>query len=339
MMLSPDFHSDYTLIDAKGQEIPCHRVVLEYNCDYFVGRFSGSFGDIGDCTNLDFMFVREFVDFLYGGEFCWGSVPLMTFLGYKSHLKKRILELCQDDLDSSCRVAHRILTLLELGFTNDELLSSIRPKILFRILEQGYLVSDMSNEDIERNVRTLIELGVDLGVRGKNGMTILMVAAKFGYSDTVRHLISHGVDIHATDSNQNTALSYAARHGCIDSFRSLIEAGADIHAENTYGSTPLMCSVMDDCVETCTALLRMGANPNVERTNDTALSWACYSGSIRCTRLLIEVVDLECENIFRAIEWARKANNTECAMVVIDYLSKIDPTMTREIMKRSLNMN
>jgi len=52
-----------------------------------------------------------------------------------------------------------------------------------------------------------------LNMRGDNGMTPLMLAAKSGFDQVVIALKEKGADVHITDSSRRKAVDYAALYG------------------------------------------------------------------------------------------------------------------------------
>jgi serine/threonine protein kinase len=109
--------------------------------------------------------------------------------------------------------------------------------------------------------------------------TVLMFAAKDGYTDIVRDLLQAGARLDAKDNDGDTALMYAAIDDRVDVVRALLMAGADANAQNNKGDTPLMAAALRDRTEVVKALLAGGADPNLRnQRGQTALSLAEYEG-------------------------------------------------------------
>lgn len=55
----------------------------------------------------------------------------------------------------------------------------------------------------------LLENGADVNVRGRDGLTPLMLASDAGHLEIVRVLLNNGADVNAVNSSGETALTYA----------------------------------------------------------------------------------------------------------------------------------
>ncbi|MBP5251039.1 MAG: ankyrin repeat domain-containing protein [Treponema sp.] len=75
----------------------------------------------------------------------------------------------------------------------------------------------------------------------KNGVTLLMKAAKAGNDWDVQNLISSGADVNLRDKDGWSALMYAVRYqNSINLVNNLIDNGAHIRVRNRYNATPLL---------------------------------------------------------------------------------------------------
>jgi len=59
------------------------------------------------------------------------------------------------------------------------------------------------------SVKALLESGASPNVAASGGMTPLMMASGYGYSDIVRALLARGADSHAADEHHERAIDYA----------------------------------------------------------------------------------------------------------------------------------
>lgn len=71
------------------------------------------------------------------------------------------------------------------------------------------------------------------------GQTLLHLATFLGFSKLVRFLIEHGIDIDARDRNGFTALHFAALVKSAECARALVDAGADREIVDSLGKTPI----------------------------------------------------------------------------------------------------
>jgi len=72
--------------------------------------------------------------------------------------------------------------------------------------------------------KLLVECGANVQVQNNNGQTLLHLASKGGYHDTLR-LLGRGADVDAQDGNHSTPLHLASSQWKIEAAK-LIECGA-----------------------------------------------------------------------------------------------------------------
>jgi len=74
------------------------------------------------------------------------------------------------------------------------------------------------------------------------GRTALMIAASWGFTDTLELLVKHGASHAVRDSSGRQALHYAVRtrENTADAIQLLLAAKADIDARDVCGTTPMM---------------------------------------------------------------------------------------------------
>lgn len=99
-----------------------------------------------------------------------------------------------------------------IAFTNVSLASNSNSLNAFKSITTVYDVTTplsiaISKGDIE-SVRKFIEYGVDVNEKS-NGMSPLMVAARYNKVEIIKILISKGARVNAKDENGFTALKYA----------------------------------------------------------------------------------------------------------------------------------
>ena len=133
----------------------------------------------------------------------------------------------------------------------------------------------------------IAEKGVDATV-GRNGETMLMLAARDGHTDVVKFLIDNGVDLNHKDSVGWTALMFAATWERMEIVKLLIDNGADLNITN-YGKTALMYAAWNGSTEVVKTLIEIGANINIQNDNgDTALILAARRGLTEIVKILVE---------------------------------------------------
>lgn len=98
--------------------------------------------------------------------------------------------------------------------------------------------------DMEDEVKTAIEYGVDVNSVDRGGNTALLLAAKFGAVLAMRSLIQAGADVDRPNSKGATPLYYAAKHGKDKCLSILLKAGAAKESRiHGSGLTPYLVAV------------------------------------------------------------------------------------------------
>jgi len=102
------------------------------------------------------------------------------------------------------------------------------------------------------------------------------VAAYIGDANQVQVLIEEGVDLDMRDKNGNSPLHYAAGRGCHDVVKLLIDNGADIHIRNKGGKTPLHMATQKTHRDVVQLLIAKEADINIkDKDGNTPLYYAC----------------------------------------------------------------
>jgi len=88
-------------------------------------------------------------------------------------------------------------------------------------------------------------------VRGKDGMTLLVVAAAKKTADMTKLLLEMGANLHLRDEHGCSVLHIAAGFGCIETIGALLDAGPTIEDSGTTDSdTPLLAAARNGRAET-----------------------------------------------------------------------------------------
>lgn len=110
---------------------------------------------------------------------------------------------------------------------------------------------------------------------GKNGTTMLMVAAEKGYINLAKLLVKEGANINAADAYGSTALSLAAGNNQSAMVKYLISIKANVNQASAYGYTALMEATRNGNTDIVKLLLAAGANPSAKSSfGQTALDIA-----------------------------------------------------------------
>src|SRR5438874_4583408 len=116
-------------------------------------------------------------------------------------------------------------------------------------------------------IRAVLESGISVDERDKDGRTALFRTARLGKSDRVKLLLEFHANPNATDGRGEAPLQAAARYGHEGCMELLLKAGAEIDycpdAELTDYSESALCSaVRKGHQRVVDLLLNAGASPN-----------------------------------------------------------------------------
>lgn len=112
----------------------------------------------------------------------------------------------------------------------------------------------VESNDVQK-IQELLQSGIDINAKDKDGWTPLMYAASKKATDIAKILIEAGADLNATDNCGWTALMDAVDRNSIDIVRLLIDAGADLDTKNNSETTAIMLTRGKDA-DTITKLLK-----------------------------------------------------------------------------------
>jgi ankyrin repeat protein len=171
--------------------------------------------------------------------------------------------------DEALAVVRRLSDLLGRGLAKTEVWQAADEHVALAQPppESAAVASPPSNEDLFAAVRSgdfdavrsLISSGADANARGKDGKTLVMIAAESGRTGALQALLESGARIDGKTLDGKTALALAARNGQREAVRVLLTAGASAKVEDTHGVTALM-ETSDAAI--ARALIRGGADVN-----------------------------------------------------------------------------
>lgn len=94
------------------------------------------------------------------------------------------------------------------------------------------------NNPTEENYRLYIENNQDIHVSNRFGTNLLHYACIFDIKNMIKRLIELGIDVNSRDKDGNTALHIAVYNNCYDITEILLGYSMDVDAKNIYGDTP-----------------------------------------------------------------------------------------------------
>jgi hypothetical protein len=150
------------------------------------------------------------------------------------------------------------------------------------------LLKAAGRDDISQ-VRNLLDEGLDVNAKNKNGWSALMVAASRGNMEMLNLLLEKGAAVDEKNARGQTPLIFAAHWGHANAVRILIEQGANVNLQMNDGWTALIDSIGMAHTEVAKILIKSGADMNVRAENGwTALMAAAYTNNAVIVNFLIE---------------------------------------------------
>jgi len=169
-------------------------------------------------------------------------------------------------------------------------------------------------------VRKLLEAGANMHVQDNEGKTALNRAVEEDHSEVVRILLQAGAEVNSTDKDDMTSLMWAAVFGHTEVVGILLEAGADVNASDDYGRTSLTIATSRNHTEIVKYLLQVGADANAKDYGGwSSLMFAALGNHTEIVKYLLQAgADVNAKNngSWTALMYATRGNHTE----IVKYL-------------------
>jgi uncharacterized protein len=150
-------------------------------------------------------------------------------------------------------------------------------------------LADAAEQKNGKNVRELLEKGVDVNQAQVDGMTALHWAAYHDDLELAKDLIGAGANVDAENRYFVTPLSLACTNGNGALVEVLLETGAGHNGLRNSRETPLMTAARTGKLGPVKALLNYGAEIELkDRKGQTALMWAAAEGHAEVVAALLE---------------------------------------------------
>ena len=139
-----------------------------------------------------------------------------------------------------------------------------------------------------RQLKTLLDEGVNASEAGPDGVTPLMAAAEIGSLDAMKMLLDHKADVNAKNTSGSTALIWSVTDP--KKVRLLLDHGADVNVAARSGRTALIiASFANPSAEVVRMLLAKGANVSVmDQRKVTPMNAATFGNDTATVRLLLD---------------------------------------------------
>lgn len=139
----------------------------------------------------------------------------------------------------------------------------------------------------------LVVAGTQIDIFDKEQNTPLMIAVMSSNNDTVRYLIKTGVDINLKGTDGMTALHLAAKCGNLKACQLLVKSSENsqkfVNCQDDGGWTPLVWACEHGYGDVADFLINKGADASLRDVeHNVALHWAAFSGSSHIAKLLLD---------------------------------------------------
>lgn len=155
------------------------------------------------------------------------------------------------------------------------------------------------NEDYERLLKKVLSYKPKIDTRREDGKTLLFDLVLYNDYETLKHIINYGIDLNIKDKNGDTALSFMVEEGLKISEKRLRELflerlvfflkfRVNVDIQNNQGRTVYHKAVIADDLEVVEKLLTKKANLSLkDKHGRTALHHTKWKGNYKIARWLI----------------------------------------------------
>jgi ankyrin repeat protein len=196
-----------------------------------------------------------------------------------------------------------------------------------------------SASSIEEDIADMANSGIDLNAVNKDGVTMLIAAARNGNVEVVQALlklnqVKRDVQEHAKTRQTALIAAIKANHPQIGML--LVRAGADVNAVDSMGQTALMAACSMGYTELVEALIARGAVlKSVDIAGYNALTLAASGGHEGCVRALIKAginLNQRVKQIgFTALSYAAAATKVDMVKALVEAGASVNKVDTQGV--------
>lgn len=154
------------------------------------------------------------------------------------------------------------------------------------------LNASIADKDSNQLWRVMIEKGIDVNIKNRNGIPPVYVACDYGNFDAVKMLVEHGANVNAVTNDGNSALLICCVENRYEIAKYLLEHKANPNVFANNGMSPLFASCGN--AELMRLLLNGGANVNSKNSSGktavmfTTSQWNFKYGMLDTLKILAE---------------------------------------------------
>lgn len=169
---------------------------------------------------------------------------------------------------------------------------------------------------------SLVEKGADVRAKDNTGRNLLMYAAEGGNEKIMDYLLYKGVSVSQRDDLGRTAVMYAAGAGQDEAFMFLRDRGAVLNDQDEQGKTVVMYAAEKSSPEVIHALLARGESLNVtDKDGKSVVMYAAENGNMEVLKELLDRgVDFDeaDKDGMTALGYAAKGGHTSAVKLLVD---------------------
>lgn len=188
----------------------------------------------------------------------------------------------------------------------------------------GNFIKAVTSGDAE-TVSSLIASGIDVNTTNAEGLTALMIAARFNHYQVAKLLIDAGANLYVVNESR-TALDMARIASAHETEAVLVAGGADLNLKDDKGWTRIMYAVRDNDVTLAKTYIAAGADIDAteivgEEEGRSVLMIAVSYKSLNAVRFLIDEgakVNFAMPDGTTALILAAENNATEIASLLLE---------------------
>ena len=154
--------------------------------------------------------------------------------------------------------------------------------------EEGFscLHAAIDGQCSKDTLQALIDHGVHVDTKRKDGTNALLSACRRGQSECVKFLVKSGADVNIDKPNGDTSLHVAVRGHCHkEALQTIIQQGVNVNAINKNSQTALIHACDTAQTESVTQLLKTNADSNISNASGYTSLHAAVLGNCACGTL------------------------------------------------------